>query len=129
MVKRKKSKYPQFKIDSKNKTAQVIIGFVFLCLATILFLSFFSFLLNWKQDFDLMQLNTISLLFDQEILVNNLLGKIGASLGQFFIYQQFGVASFLLPFFLLIAGLQIFTQQYVLKLNILQPDYLVVVYP
>ena len=117
MVKRKKSKYPQFKIDSKNKTAQVIIGFVFLCLATILFLSFFSFLLNWKQDFDLMQLNTISLLFDQEILVNNLLGKIGASLGQFFIYQQFGVASFLLPFFLLIAGLQIFTQQYVLKLN------------
>ena len=117
MVKRRKSKYPQFKIDFENKTAHVIIGFVFLCFATILFLSFLSFLLNWKQDFDLMQLNTTLLLFNHEIIANNLLGKIGANLGQFFIYQQFGISSFLLPFFLLITGLQIFTQQYVLKLN------------
>jgi S-DNA-T family DNA segregation ATPase FtsK/SpoIIIE len=114
MVKRKK--YPQIKINFENKTVHVVIGLILLCFASILFLSFMSFLLSWKKDFDLMQINPASLLSDPKITVHNWLGKIGAILGQFFIYKQFGLASFLLPFFLLIAGLQIFTQQYILKL-------------
>jgi DNA segregation ATPase FtsK/SpoIIIE, S-DNA-T family len=117
MAKKKKSKYPQLTLNFENKTAQVVFGLLFLCLATILFLSFVSFLLSWKKDFDLLQLDASTLFFDTNIVVHNWLGKIGAALGQFFIYQQFGVASFLLPFFLFIAGLQIFTQQYIIKLN------------
>ena len=117
MAKKKKNKYPQLTINFENKTAQVVFGLLFLCLSTLLFLSFISFLLSWKKDFDLLQLNTGDLLLNTEIIANNLLGKIGASLGQFFIYQQFGIASFLIPFFLFIAGLQIFTNQYIIKLN------------
>jgi len=117
MAKKKKSKYPQLTLNFENKTAQVVFGLLFLCLATILFLSFVSFLLSWKKDFDLLQLDASALFLDTTIIVHNWLGKIGAALGQFFIYQQFGIASFLLPFFLFIAGLQIFTQQYIIKLN------------
>ena len=117
MAKKKKSKYPQLSLNFQNKTVQVVFGLIFLCLATILFLSFVSFLMNWKKDFNLLQLESFDLFLDPKIVVHNWLGRIGATFGHFFIYQQFGVASFLLPFFLFIAGLQIFTQQYIIKLN------------
>ena len=117
MVKKKKNKYPQLSINFENKTAQVVFGLLFLCLSILLFLSFTSFFLSWKKDFDLSQLNFIDLITNSEIIANNLLGKVGAYFGDFFIYQQFGIASFLMPFFLFITGLQIFTNQYIIKLK------------
>ena len=117
MVKKKINKYPQLSINFENKTAQVVFGLLFLCLSILLFLSFTSFLLSWKKDFDLSQLNFIDLITNSEIIANNLLGKVGAYFGDFFIYQQFGIASFLIPFFLFITGLQIFTNQYIIKLK------------
>lgn len=117
MVKKKKNKYPQLSINFENKTAQVVFGLLFLCLSILIFLSFTSFFLSWKKDFDLSQLNFIDLITNSEIIANNLLGKVGAYLGDFFIYQQFGIASFLMPFFLFISGLQIFTNQYIIKLK------------
>ena len=117
MVKKKKNKYPQLGINFENKTAQVVFGLLFLCLSILLFISFTSFFLSWKKDFDLLQLNTLDILVNSEIVANNLLGKVGAYLGQFFIYQQFGIASFLIPFYLFVTGLQIFTNQYIIKLK------------
>jgi S-DNA-T family DNA segregation ATPase FtsK/SpoIIIE len=117
MAKKKKNKYPQLSINFENKTAQVVFGLFFLCAATILSLSFISFLLSWKKDFDLLQLDAATLFLNTDIVAENWLSKVGAQLGYFFIYQQFGIASFLAPFFLLIAGLQIFTQQYIIKLS------------
>lgn len=117
MVKKKKNKYPQLSINFENKTAQVVFGLLFLCLSILLFISFTSFFLSWKKDFDLLQLNTLDILVNSEIVANNLLGKVGAYLGQFFIYQQFGIASFLIPFYLFVTGLQIFTNQYIIKLK------------
>ena len=58
MVKKKKNKYPQLSINFENKTAQVVFGLLFLCLSILLFISFTSFFLSWKKDFDLLQLNT-----------------------------------------------------------------------
>ena len=117
MTKKKKNKYPQLSINFENKTAQVVFGLLLLCLSTLLFLAFISFLFSWKKDFNLMQLNTVDLLFNTEIIVHNWLGTFGAAIGQIFIYQQFGIASFLIPFFLFIAGLQTFTNQHIIKLN------------
>ena len=117
MIKKKKNKYPQLSINFENKTAQVVFGLLFLCLSILLFLSFTSFLLSWKKDFDLSQLNFIDLITNSEIIANNLLGKVGAYFGDFFIYQLFGIASYLIPFFLFITGLQIFTNQYIIKLK------------
>ena len=117
MVKKKKKKYPQLSINFENKTAQVVFGLLFLCLSILLFLSFTSFFVSWKKDFDLIQLNTLDLITNPEIIANNLLGTFGGKTGNFFIYKQFGIASFLIPFFLFITGLQIFTNQYIIKLK------------
>lgn len=114
MVRKKKNKYP-FSVDFDNKNAQVILGLFFLCVSTILFLSFSSFLLNWKKDFDVLQLSTSELLLNPDVIVNNALGNVGASLGHFFIYKMFGFASFLIPFYLFILGLQTFTNQHIIK--------------
>ena len=117
MVKKKKNKYPQLSINFENKTAQVVFGLSLLCLSILLFLSFTSFFYSWKKDFDLSQLNFIDLTTDSKIRTNNLLGSFGVYLGNVFIYKQFGIASFLIPFFLFISGLQIFTNQYIIKLK------------
>jgi len=117
MAKQKKTKYPQLSLNFENKTVHVVFGLIMICLSIVLFLSFISFIFNWRQDFDLVQLETTRLLGDNSLIVKNLLGKIGASLGDFFIYQQFGVSTLLIPFFLAVAGIQIFTQEHIIKLN------------
>ena len=116
MAKKKKNKYPQFGLNFENKTTQVVFGLFFLGLSLLFFLSFVSFIFNWKKDFDVLQLSSLELLLDSEITVNNALGNLGATLGQFFIYKLFGVASFLIPFYLFISGLQTFTNQHIIKL-------------
>ena len=90
------------------------------------FISLHPFL-SWKKDFDLLKLNTLDLLANSEIVATNLLGKV-VYLGQFFIYQQFGIASFLIPFYLFVTGLQIFTNQYIIKLKRLFLNSLSLVY-
>ena len=88
MVKKKKNKYPQLSINFENKTAQVVFGLISLCISILLFISFTSFFLSWKKDFDLSQLNFIDLITNSEIIANNLLGKVGAYFGDFFIYHS-----------------------------------------
>lgn len=116
MAKKKSSKYPTLKINFQNKTLQVVVGLTLICFSLILTLSFISFLFSWQKDYDLLQLSTSELLFNKDAVVHNILGNLGASLSQFFIYQHYGIASFLLPIYLLVMGLQIFTNQYIVKL-------------
>jgi S-DNA-T family DNA segregation ATPase FtsK/SpoIIIE len=85
MAIKKKPKYPKFGLDFKNKTFHVVLGLIMICVSIVLFLAFVSFVFNWKQDFDLVQLESTKLLTNTSITVTNLLGKIGASLGHFFI--------------------------------------------
>ena len=117
MAIKKKTKYPQFGLDFKNKTFHVVLGLIMICVSIVLFLAFVSFVFNWKQDFDLVQLESTKLLMDTSIKATNLLGKIGASMGNFFIYSNFGIASFLFPFYLFISGIQYLTKEHVLKLR------------
>jgi len=117
MAIKKKPKYPQFGLDFKNKTFHVVLGLIMICVSIVLFLAFVSFVFNWKQDFDLVQLESTKLLTNTSITVTNLLGKIGASLGHFFIYSNFGIASLLIPFYLFISGIQYLTKEHILNLR------------
>jgi S-DNA-T family DNA segregation ATPase FtsK/SpoIIIE len=54
---------------------------------------------NWRVD----QSNIGSLL-DRSIEVENILGKIGASISHFFIYNLFGISSFIIPIILFISS-------------------------
>ncbi len=67
-----------------------------------MFLSFFSFLFHWKND-----QSQLEKLFDKEIIAENLLGKMGATVSHYFIHCGIGVNAFFIPIFLFLTGLKI----------------------
>ena len=71
----------------------LILFSVFLCIA------FISFFFNWQED-----QSTLNYLTDKTVKSKNLLGKIGAHLSNFFIYEGFGIAAFIIPFQIFLTG-------------------------
>ena len=71
----------------------LILFSVFLCIA------FISFFFNWQED-----QSTLNYLSDKTVQSKNLLGKIGAHLSNFFIYEGFGAAAFIIPFQIFLTG-------------------------
>ena len=90
---------------------KVILGYIFLFLSVTLFTSFISYMYNWKVD-----QSSIGSLFDRNIEVENILGKIGASLSHFFIYNLFGISSFIFPVILFISSFYLLFNKKILEL-------------
>ena len=65
-----------------------------------LLVAFISFFFSWQEDQSI-----LGELANKNIKSQNLLGKIGASFGDFFIYKGFGIGAFVLPYLLFITGL------------------------
>ena len=86
------------KKNNKSKL-KVLIGFLLLFISLILIISFISYFLNWKVD-----QSNISEILDRSVKTENYLGKIGATLSHLFIYQLFGIASFIIPIILCITS-------------------------
>jgi len=98
--KSKPKKAPSKKKLSSNKNIHLIIGVSLILVAVSLFISFSSYLWNWQADQS--QLNEF---WNRNIEVKNLLGKVGANIGHIFIYKWFGIASFILVYLIIKAGL------------------------
>lgn len=86
-----------------SRQTQTIVGSFIVLFAIFLFTSFLSYLFNWQQD-----QSQLSNFANKNIPVKNLLGKIGASISHFFIYDGFGVISIYIPILLIFSGLLIF---------------------
>lgn len=83
---KEKLKAPEYKI---NKIRFVL--FVFFAISSLaLFLSFIYYFTSGKYD-----QSTVNLLLEPDVKADNILGKFGAYLSNFFIYEGFGIASFL----------------------------------
>lgn len=87
----------------ENRLTQTILGLFLMLFALFLIASFSSYLFTGQEDQS--QLSNFS---DKEVPVNNILGKIGASLSHFLINDGFGVAAVYLPLLLFFTGLLIF---------------------
>ncbi len=102
-TKKNKSEAPsifaQVKSFFNNGQTQTVLGAFFVCIAICLVVAFISFFFSWQQD-----QSTISEFYNKAVKPNNLLGKAGANLSHFFIYNGFGLAAFVLPFILFITG-------------------------
>jgi S-DNA-T family DNA segregation ATPase FtsK/SpoIIIE len=83
----------------RTKQAQTIFGIFLMLFSLFLCIAFISFFFNWQED-----QSTLHQLTNRAIKSENLLGKIGANLGHFFIYKGFGIAAFILSFQLLSTG-------------------------
>lgn len=78
----------------QNEKFQRVTGLTLLLISIYLFAAFTSYLFTWKADQDKLFYPAFEFLFNNELIVENWLGKIGALTGHFFIYQTFGIASF-----------------------------------
>ena len=91
----------------RDERTHKIIGFVLLFFSLYLFLSFTSYLFTWKDDQDKVLKGTASFLFDMNLEVANLLGRLGAWTAHIFFYASFGVASYLFCAFFFVLGVNL----------------------
>ena len=93
-------KKTSFKLSKKNK---IILGSFLILLSIALFFSFISYYFTWQADQSL-----LTEFRDRNAEAANLLNKFGAAISHFFIYQGFGLASFVFPVLLAVTGLYLF---------------------
>tara|TARA_R110000787_G_scaffold48953_12_gene117565 strand:+ start:3088 stop:5511 length:2424 start_codon:yes stop_codon:yes gene_type:complete len=84
----------------KSRQTQTVIGSFLLLFSLFLVVAFISFFFNWQEDQSI-----ISQFADKTVQGENLLGKVGANLSHFFIYNGFGLGAFIIPYLLFITGL------------------------
>jgi len=113
-VKPKSPKMPTF--DLNNSRLVKIAGLFFLILTIYFLVAFTSYLFTWQQDQSYVSpanggwhnlFKTVKELQDNGIktpIVENWLGKFGALLSDLFIYEWFGVASFIFVFVFFVIG-------------------------
>lgn len=78
---------------------RVFFGLTFILFSVVLTFSFVSYLMNWKAD-----QSQAGTMLDKSIKSSNLFGKLGDWLGNIFIFESIGVASFIIAFLFLVFG-------------------------
>jgi S-DNA-T family DNA segregation ATPase FtsK/SpoIIIE len=103
VTKQKTEKEPGFqkaKAFLNNRQTHTVFGLFLVLFSVFLVIAFFSFFFSWQAD-----QSTLSQFTDKTVETKNLLGKIGAKLSHFFIYDGFGIAAFVIPILLFVSGL------------------------
>ena len=86
----------------RSQQTHLVFGVFVFSASIFLLISFYSFLHVWKKDQSI--LNDLG---DRTLSAQNVLGKLGATVADFFVYDGFGVATFLFPILLFFTGLYI----------------------
>ncbi|MEO5674751.1 MAG: DNA translocase FtsK 4TM domain-containing protein [Chitinophagales bacterium] len=115
----KKSTESGFKILLHDERTPKAIGLLFLLASLYLFVAFTSYLFTWKVDQDQVFHFSWGNFFNGDFKAENYLGRLGAYVSHFFIYNGFGVASFLIA-----AMLAAWGSNLLLRRNIFSADRL-----
>jgi S-DNA-T family DNA segregation ATPase FtsK/SpoIIIE len=102
--KQEKTESINLKALARDERTWKITGAVSLLIALFLFISFISYFFSWHQDNQSTLSQQAAILFDNDVRVNNLAGKLGALASYFFISVGFGVASLLICTFFFVVG-------------------------
>ena len=86
-----------------KRPRQVTIGGGLILISFLLFISFVSYLTNWKEDY-----SSLNSFFDRSVEVQNILSKTGLFISHLFIYHGVGLASFVIIYLLIISGFKLF---------------------
>lgn len=78
---------------------RIFFGLTFILLSAVLAFSFVSYLMNWKAD-----QSQAGTMLDKSIKSSNIFGKVGDWLGNIFIFESIGIASFIIAFLFLVVG-------------------------
>lgn len=101
--KQEKEEKVDWKALARDERTWKITGAVFLLIAIFLFVAFLSYFFTWKEDQDIAK-NGFSALLENDKPVANLLGRLGAVVSHFFIFNCFGIASLLICTFFFVVG-------------------------
>lgn len=96
----------QLKALAKDERTWKIAGVTFLVVSIFLIISFLSYFFTWKQDFTQLSRGS-EILWNSDVKVENLLGKLGGLSAQYFIYRLFGVAAVLICTFFFVIGVNL----------------------
>lgn len=105
MIKSKKTKNRKTGNNGilKNSRLKFLLGVILVLFSIFLGFSFISYLFTWKTD----NIQWIQIFSSADVVVNNIMGKLGATLAYHFIYQWFGLSSFVIVGFLFALGLKL----------------------
>ncbi|MCJ7936006.1 MAG: DNA translocase FtsK [Chryseobacterium sp.] len=78
---------------------RIFFGLSFILFSVVLAFSFISYLMNWKSD-----QSQAGTMLDKSIKSSNIFGKAGDWLGNIFIFESIGIASFIIAFLFLVVG-------------------------
>ena len=101
----KKTQKKQQETTETNKILskpRIFFGLTFIVFSGVLTLSFISYLMNWKAD-----QSQAGTMLDKEVISSNIFGKLGDWLGNIFIFESIGVASFIVAFLFVVFGTMI----------------------
>jgi S-DNA-T family DNA segregation ATPase FtsK/SpoIIIE len=103
----KKDKEADLKVKElvKDERTHKVLGMICLLLCVYLFIAFTSYLFTWEEDQDKVFRYAASVLFMNDIKVDNLLGRLGAFVSHWFFYGGFGVASYFFCYLAFILGI------------------------
>ncbi|SMC51742.1 FtsK/SpoIIIE family DNA translocase [Moheibacter sediminis] len=86
----------------RKNVLKTISGVVFLALGIILLISFVSYIFHGHND-----QSQLADFWSREVVAENVLGKLGAYLGELFIYHGVGITAVFLPIFFILLGIKI----------------------
>jgi S-DNA-T family DNA segregation ATPase FtsK/SpoIIIE len=92
-----------FRIKALNRQQQIIWGTFCILFSVLLLIAFISFFSSWKTD-----QSALEVLGSNDVVVENSIRKLGASLSHLFIYQGMGIGAFAMALMLLVNGISNF---------------------
>ena len=107
-LKQEKEETVEIKDFLKDERTHKIAGSICILFALLFFIAFTSYLFTWDEDQDKVFKDGYKLLLGTDAQVSNLMGTFGAFISHFFIYEGFGVASYLICTFFFIIGVNLF---------------------
>jgi S-DNA-T family DNA segregation ATPase FtsK/SpoIIIE len=90
----------------KSRQSKTLFSIFLILFSVFLCIAFISFFFNWQED-----QSTLNYLTDKTVKSKNLLGKIGAILSNFFVFEGFGLAAFIIPFQIFLTGFHTLVQK------------------
>ncbi len=108
---KKKEEQSDVKDLAKGDNLKKVLGVVCIAISVILLFAFSSYLFTWRADQSEVVNNGFGYLFTENSKeATNMLGRFGAVVAHFFMYNTFGVAAFLFITFFFIAGINLLFQ-------------------
>lgn len=116
-LKAEKAEQIKMKEVVKDERTHKIAGACCLLIAAFLFIAFISYCFTWQEDQDKVFRFGASIFSTEDVKVRNLLGVLGAYTSHNFIYNGFGLASFLICTFFFVLGVNLLFEKKVFSLS------------